>query len=164
MSVPVATLINHFDYTNWATSRLLDSCHHLDYEELTRDLGVSHTSVLHTLQHIYYADRVWLARLEGRVISFADEGDGPSLTDLSNSWPALLKQFRDYVEGLTEVAANEIFHYKNLKGEEFTLKRWQAILHVVNHASIHRGQVVAMIRQLGKEPCQTDLIYYYLQN
>lgn len=164
MSVPVATLINHFDYTSWATQRLLDSCHQLNDEELIRDLGVSHNSVLHTLQHVYYADRIWLARLEGRVIDFADTGDGPTLTDLSNTWPALLKQFRDFVEGLTEVEASEYFQYKNLKGQEHRLKRWQALMHVVNHASIHRGQVVAMLRQLDKEPCQTDLLFFYLES
>lgn len=162
MSVPVSTLVNHLDYTAWATGRILDSVHQLNPEELSREMNVSHSSVLHTLQHIYYADRVWLARLEGREISFADEGDGPSLTDLSTEWPALLKRFRDYVDGLTESQAHETFTYKNLKGEQYSLQRWQAILHVVNHASIHRGQVVGLIRQLDKTPPSTDILFYYL--
>lgn len=162
MSVPVSTLVNHIDYTAWATGRILDSVHQLNPEELGREMSVSHGSVLHTLQHIYYADRVWLARLEGRVISFADEGDGPSLTDLSTEWPALLKQFRDYVDGLTDSKAQETFTYKNLKGEQYSVQRWQAIMHVVNHGSIHRGQIVSMLRQLDKTPPQTDLLFFYL--
>ncbi len=164
MSVPVTTLLNHFDYTIWATEKILDSVHQLNEEELRRDLNVSHQSVLHTLQHIYYADRVWLARLSGKTItSFADDGDGPDLTAISAAWPALLKDFRDFVEGLTEAAAREDFTYKNLQGLEMTLRRWQAILHVVNHASIHRGQIVAMLRQLDKHPPSTDLLYFYLR-
>lgn len=164
MSVPVTTLVNHFDYTIWATEKILDSVHQLNEEELRRDLAVSHESVLHTLQHIYYADRVWLARLAGRpVSSFADEGDGPDLTELSAAWPALLKEFRDYIEGLTEAANHELFTYRNLAGLEMSIRRWQAILHVVNHASIHRGQVVAMLRQLDKQPPSTDLLYFYLR-
>lgn len=164
MSVPVTTLVNHFDYTIWATEKILDSVHQLNEEELNRDLNVSHTSVLDTLRHIYYADRVWLARLSGKeVTSFADEGDGPDLTELSAVWPSLLKDFRDYIEGLTEHANQEPFSYRNLQGLEMTLRRWQAILHVVNHASIHRGQVVAMLRQLDKHPPSTDLVYFYLR-
>jgi uncharacterized damage-inducible protein DinB len=164
MSVPVTTLINHFDYTIWATEKILDSVHQLNEEELHRDLGVSHHGVLQTLQHIYYADRVWLSRLSGRPIaSFADDGDGPDLTELSAIWPALLKEFRDYIEGLTDAANHEQFSYRNLQGLEMTLRRWQAILHVVNHASIHRGQVVAMLRQLDKQPPSTDLVYFYLR-
>ena len=32
--------------------------------------------------------------------------------------------------------------------------------HVVNHATLHRGQIVGMIRQLGIEPPSTDLLFY----
>lgn len=164
MSVPVTTLVNHFDYTIWATEKILDSVHQLNDEELRRDLGVSHSGVLQTLQHIYYADRVWLNRLAGRPFTgFADEGDGPDLAALGSTWPALLREFRDYIEGLTETANQELFTYTNLKGEEISVRRWQAILHVVNHASFHRGQVVAMIRQLDKQPPSTDLLYFYLR-
>ena len=164
MSVPVTTLVNHFDYTIWATEKILDSVHQLNDEELRRDLNVSHTSVLHTLQHIYYADRVWLTRLSGKTAAaFADEGDGPDLAQLGAAWPTLLNEFREYIEGLTEAKNHQEFSYSNLQGLEMTLRRWQAILHVVNHASIHRGQVVSMLRQLDKHPPSTDLVYYYLR-
>jgi len=32
--------------------------------------------------------------------------------------------------------------------------------HVANHATLHRGQVVGLIRQLGIEPPSTDLLFY----
>lgn len=164
MSVPVTTLINHFDYTIWATEKILDSVHQLNDEEIHRDQNVSHQSVLHTLQHIYYADRVWLARLSGgQANTFADDGHGPDLMELSTAWPALLNEFREYIAGLTDAASQELFSYRNLQGLEMTLRRWQAILHVVNHASIHRGQVVSMLRQLDKQPPSTDLVYFYLR-
>lgn len=162
MAISANDLLNHIDYTIWATNRVLDACAPLNDEELRRDLNVSHGSLLMTLQHIYYADRVWLARLEDRVINFADEGDGPSLAELSSMWPSVLKDLRDYVSGLTDEMADESFGYKNLQGEEKRLKRWQALLHVVNHGTLHRGQAVAMMRQLGHQPPQTDLVYYYL--
>jgi len=37
----------------------------------------------------------------------------------------------------------------------------KAVLHLVNHDSLHRGQVMAMIRQLGIAPPPTDLMMYY---
>ena len=79
---PIArsTLLTHFDYTLWATSKLLDAAGRLTQEELTRDLKVSHTSLLTTLQHIYYADRIWLSRLEGQTLAtFMDPEPGPGL-------------------------------------------------------------------------------------
>jgi uncharacterized damage-inducible protein DinB len=162
MQVTLSVLHSHLDYTAWATNRLLQAVSELGEEEATRDMVVSHTSVLSTLQHIYYADRVWLARLEGRVTNFADEGEGPSIAELTSVWPAVLKDFRDYAEGLSEDEANAMFTYKNLQGAEKSLTRAQAILHAVNHATLHRGQVVAMLRQLGRTPPSTDLVFFYL--
>ena len=34
-------------------------------------------------------------------------------------------------------------------------------MHVVNHATLHRGQAMGMLRQMGIEPPHTDLLYYY---
>jgi len=36
----------------------------------------------------------------------------------------------------------------------------QLVLHVVNHATLHRGQVVGMLRQLGVKPPNTDFFFY----
>jgi uncharacterized damage-inducible protein DinB len=33
--------------------------------------------------------------------------------------------------------------------------------HVVNHSSYHRGQVVTLLRQLGKTPPATDFLIYF---
>ena len=41
------------------------------------------------------------------------------------------------------------------------LPAWQIVMHVVNHASLHRGQIVGMLRQLGMKPPATDILFYY---
>jgi uncharacterized damage-inducible protein DinB len=33
--------------------------------------------------------------------------------------------------------------------------------HLANHSTYHRGQVAAMLRQLGEKPPATDLIRFY---
>ena len=38
----------------------------------------------------------------------------------------------------------------------------QIVLHLVNHGTLHRGQVMGMIRQLGIVPPGTDLMHYYM--
>jgi uncharacterized damage-inducible protein DinB len=37
----------------------------------------------------------------------------------------------------------------------------QIVLHVVNHATLHRGQVMGMLRQMGTAPPNNDLMNYY---
>jgi uncharacterized damage-inducible protein DinB len=158
---PKSTLLTHLDYSLWATSKLLDAASRLSPEQINRDLQVSHTSVLATLQHIYYADRVWFARLEGRQIDFADPAPGPSLDQLKEHWPPVLSGLKAYVAAEEDLDRN--LTSRRVNGDTFTIARWKVILHVVNHATLHRGQVMAMLRQLGQVPPATDLFYFYLQ-
>ena len=165
MTAPVdrSMLLLHLDYTAWATGLLLKAAAGLTDEELTTGRGASHGGILDTLRHIYYADRVWLARLQGQTRGFKDPVPEPSLEDLQNAWPALLACFREFVAGMPEADLAGILHYINLKGDAKSDIRWQILLHVVNHGTLHRGQVMAMIRQLGYTPPATDLIFFYQQ-
>jgi uncharacterized damage-inducible protein DinB len=36
-------------------------------------------------------------------------------------------------------------------------------MHVVNHGTLHRGQIVCMLRQLGVKPPATDIVFSYYQ-
>ena len=53
--------------------------------------------------------------------------------------------------------------WTNRKGETFTQPLWHTVLHLVNHSSYHRGQVVSLLRQMGYQPPSTDLVYYLAQ-
>ena len=33
----------------------------------------------------------------------------------------------------------------------------------MNHATLHRGQIVGMLRQLGAKPPATDIVLYYYE-
>ncbi len=158
---PKSTLLTHLDFSLWATSKLLDAASRLSTAQLTRDLKVSHSSILGTLQHIFYADRTWLARLEGRKIAFADSEPGPNLQQLKEHWPPILDALKAYVA--SEPNLDRDLTAQRLNGDTFTVARWKVILHIVNHATLHRGQVVGMLRQLDHVPPATDLFYFYLQ-
>ena len=164
MTAPIhrSVLLLHLDYTAWATGLLLKAATDLTSEELAAERGVSHGGILDTLRHIYYADRVWLSRLQGENRAFKDSAE-PSLEDLQSAWPTLLARFREFVAGMPEDDLAGTLHYTNIKGDAKSDIRWQILLHVVNHGTLHRGQVMAMIRQLGYTPPPTDLIFYYQQ-
>lgn len=164
MTVSREALLTHFDYTLWASLRLLDAAGRLTDDELRRDLGVSHGSVLGTLQHIYYADRVWLARLEGRTLpAFMDPEPGPDVAALKEHWPVVIKGLRDFAELAPEELLEGPLTFQRLNGDKYSLTHWKVLLHVVNHATLHRGQVMGMLRQLGHVPPGTDYLFFHLQ-
>jgi uncharacterized damage-inducible protein DinB len=47
-----------------------------------------------------------------------------------------------------------------LNGDRNSMRLVDQMQHVANHATLHRGQVVGMIRQLGIAPPSTDLLFY----
>lgn len=155
--VDASLMAHHLRYSKWATKRLADFAASVPEADLTREIGNSHGGILKTFQHIYYADRVWLSRMEGRPQEFADPEPGPGLAELQQNWWPLLDRFAAWA-GAQD--AQRVVEYRNLKGDPFAKPVWQIVLHVVNHGTYHRGQVAAMLRQLGHVPPYTDFIYY----
>ena len=162
MFISNEVLATHFDYSKHAARLLLETCSKLTTQELEQDRKSSHGGILGTLQHIFYADRVWLSRFRGAPVAFRNEGENQSLAELSESWPPILDSFKDYIQSTSQPTLMEDFTYTNLVGKQITIARYKALLHVVNHATHHRGQVVTMLRQAGYTPPVTDLLYYYL--
>lgn len=163
MPITADALIAHFDYTQYASMKLVNAALTLPEEELIRDLKSSHGGILGTLTHIYMADQVWLFRHEDPPVSVASLQPLRSLTvaDLQQLWPPLYERFKIRIAELGDDGVLREFTYKNLAGVEFTMPRWHTLLHVVNHGTLHRGQVMTMFRQLGHQPPSTDLINYY---
>ncbi len=160
--VDLATLKMHFAYSAWASARLVDAAAKLSEEESTRDFGTADKCVLGTLVHVFAADRVWLARVRGNVPArFIDLAQDMKMSVLQEDWPQVLSGWQEFLGGVTDVA--EPVGYKDLKGNSYTTPLWQIGLHVVNHATHHRGQAAGFLRTMGQTPPPLDLIFYYRQ-
>lgn len=157
------------DYMIWADREALAACSQLSAEELHRDLNISHTSVFGTLQHMFIAEHDWLARLRHSMTSptteapgtlfYPSPNPGPDLPGLLQLWPPVWQGFRQYLEILSESDLDAEFAAMGHR-----IPRRKLILHVSNHATLHRGQIVGMFRQLGHQPPSTDLFTYHRFN
>lgn len=167
MSVTVSAdlLHTHFDYTRWATMLLVDACRKLSTEEIERDLKSSHGGILGTLRHIYFADRIWYGRFAGAAAPTMQEIKAESATmsldALASAWPPLIRQFQGWIVDTGDDGLLQPFSFRTMAGDAYTMPRYRALLHVVNHATMHRGQIMTMLRQLGHAPPSTDLLFYY---
>ncbi len=151
----------HLRYSGWASRRLLGAAVTLGPEDLNRDMGVSHRSVLGTLAHIHFADRTWFSRVADPSIESDSAGDPPALQTLEGDWSRIQKRWEEWAGSLTDADLTHVVSYKTSQGTPHQTPVWQIVLHVVNHATLHRGQVMAMLRRLGVPPPPTDLIFYY---
>jgi len=161
MPVSADSLRMHLDYSAWASNRLMDAASKLSPDELGRDFQTADKTVRDTLAHIFGADRIWLARVQGT-------SPGPYLTDedrdfptLQREWPALLERWREFAAPLNDESVLAVIPYKDLRGNAWQQSFWQIILHVVNHGTHHRGMVSGFLRSMGHTPPPLDLIAYY---
>jgi uncharacterized damage-inducible protein DinB len=151
-----------YDYTNWANHLILDATEPVSREEQLRDRGVSHQSIHGTMLHMLFAEWVWLARWKGTSPSAPLHTDEfPNLAAIRHYWQQIEAERDDFIANLTDEALQAGLKYKDLKGIEYTNPLGLLMQHVVNHATLHRGQVVAMLRQLGLTPPATDFLFYF---
>ncbi|HEV2665059.1 MAG TPA: DinB family protein [Blastocatellia bacterium] len=152
-----------FDYTEYANGLALDAAEKLTEEQRRHDFKISHGSIHGTIVHMAGAEWIWLERWKGTSPSriwTADDFAG--VAALRSRWREIETERRELLENFTEERLHQDLSYKNLKGEPFMLPLVEQMQHLVNHATLHRGQVVGMIRQLGLQPPAVDLLYYLI--
>ncbi len=153
-----AEIRTHLRYSGWASRRLLDAAKKLNPDDLTRNVGASHGSILGTLSHIHFADRIWYSRVVDPNEPVIRESD---LATLEKEWPAIQRKWETWAEGLQDADLGRMVATKSPDGIPYKVAVEKTVLHLVNHDSLHRGQVMAMIRQLGIAPPPTDLMMFY---
>lgn len=144
----------HIFYSGWASHKLLDAALAVSEEERNREFGVSHKSLMGTLEHIFLADRIWFSRVADPRVLQSEE-------TFVTAWAQIQKRWEEWAAALSHQDIMRIVDYKDLKGNPHRTPVWQIALHVVNHATLHRGQAMSLLRQLGVAPPPTDLIFYY---
>jgi len=161
MPVTADTLRLHFDYSAWASRRLMEASANLTAEELARDFKTSDKNVLDTLVHVFAADRIWLSRVRGEPrAAFIDPADR-EYAALEREWPALYQRWKEWLAPLTDDGARAKIAYRDMKGNPYEQPLWQIVLHVVNHGTHHRGQAAGFLRAMGHTPPALDLIAFY---
>ena len=161
------TDIKHlFTYTEWANDLAIEAACKLEDEHLRRDVGISHKSIFGTLLHMAGAEWIWLERWHGHSPAKAEAwsmwttDSCADLAELKKRWSSVVERRAQFVSTLDDSAIEAELHFKLLSGDASSMRLADQMQHVANHATMHRGQIVGMIRQLGIDPPATDLIFY----
>ena len=155
-----------FDYTEWANTLAMDAAAQLSNDDLRRDFCISHKSIFGTLLHTAGAEWIWLERWNGRSPAKAEAWSQwttdscADLATLKERWNDVGQNRNRYISQLDASRLSDELAFKLLSGDASSMRLVYQMQHVVNHSTMHRGQVVGMIRQLGIDPPSTDLIFY----
>ncbi len=159
-------------YNSWFNGQLYDCVERLDDAERKRDRGAFFRSIHDTLDHILLCDRSWLSRIERSALPFASLANADLIPDLRDLAQGVTQDFEAlrskrratdtvleaFVHELTPEILEEDLEYKNSKGTDFANPLWHVVAHIFNHQTHHRGQVTALLSQVGIDPGMTDFL------
>ena len=149
-------------YNIWANQKLIDLCLSLPEEKQNAEVVSSFNGLRTTFLHMWDAESIWWQRLKlhERIIVPSENFKG-TLRDITNGLLQQNNQWHDWINSASELALEHVFHYQNSKKEMFKQPVYQVLLHIFNHGTYHRGQIVNILRQLGidKIPA-TDFIVF----
>ena len=149
-------------YNLWANKILADRISILDEGKLSEALPGSFKSIFATILHLWNTESVWWQRLrlEEQVMGPAETFSG-NLSELLALWHKQSTIWKDWVHNAPEIALNHVFAYRDSKKLEYKQPVYEALIHLFNHQSYHRGQLITQLHQIGEEKLPaTDFILF----
>ncbi|MEJ8560474.1 DinB family protein [Yoonia sp. GPGPB17] len=149
-------------YNAWQNKGLRDMIANIDRDALYRDRGAFFGSIMGTLNHLLWADTIWISRFDG--------GEGPTvpakehleMTPTPAVWAAenfrMDARIRLWAESVSAIdLVGDLTWTAALSDTTMSEPMGLCVVQLFNHQTHHRGQVHAMLTAMGLKPNDTDL-------
>jgi uncharacterized damage-inducible protein DinB len=137
-------------YHLWANEALLDVIMALPAEKQTATVPSSFNSLFKTALHVWEAEYTWWQRLQLQSgTTKLSDNLNRSMQEVRDGLLQQNRQWNEWVMRANEDMLQNHLNYKNSRGDAFEQPVYQILLHLFNHGTYHRGQLVNMLRQLG---------------
>ncbi len=155
-----ANAFRHFyDYHFAENRKIWDSVTQLSEEQFTQHVDYSYGSVRDQIVHLMSCEEIWFSELRGleppEPFPAADVDDRNMIR---THWDGVEQSMRNYLEELRD----DMLFNKPIEEpeEDKVLFVWQVLLHVANHGTDHRAQLLRFLKDLGVETTSQDYIFY----
>ena len=149
-------------YNSWANQRIFETINNLPDDRIDREIVSSFSSIKKTVLHMLDAESIWWQRIKlNEKIKVPSEDFNGTISELFKILGQQSAEWKDWVDHASETQLQHVFAYQNSKKEQFKQPVYEMILHLFNHGTYHRGQLVTMLRQSGVEKIPaTDFIVF----
>jgi len=160
-------MLKLFDYNIWAFAKVWNCIDQLNDEEFCHDTGYSHGSIRNQMIHVISSTLRWIDRLQDRSPRpHLDHASFLTIEEVKKEWSAFNSEFSKFIHSVSEdnlsmPAAWEI----PSRGMRSSNPQWEILLHVFNHLTDHRAQILSVINLVfHKETVEQDLIFFLTAN
>ena len=150
-------------YNSWQNENLYGAAGTLTDAQRKEQRGAFFGSIHGTLNHLLWADQMWMSRFAGTPKPNAPGIAGSSA--MFEVWADIVRERRAFDQVMIAWATNldsqwlenDLTWLSGAAGREVTKPKWLLVTHLFNHQTHHRGQVHCMLTQCGAKPGATDL-------
>jgi uncharacterized damage-inducible protein DinB len=156
-------IITVFDYNFWAFERIWECISQISDEQFLTEIDYSTGSIRNVVVHMMSGNQNWMSRLQGTEMPprlYFEEFD--SLSKTKAKWDELQKEFLDHLNSFDQEQLDGTVEWELLsQGLKSTNSRWEILLHLANHGTDHRAQILAILHHhFHVKTAEQDMIYY----
>ncbi|MBC7870337.1 MAG: DinB family protein [Chitinophagaceae bacterium] len=148
-----------YDYHFTINRKIWEQCIvPLTDEQFTQKVDYGVGSIHHHVVHLMSVDARWFSGLrEVEDPGALNPADFATRALIREKWDLVELDMRTYLAGLRdEMLQTQPF----LEADEDPIKLWQVLLHVVNHSTDHRAQLLRLLNQAGITTFAQDYAYF----
>jgi len=144
-----ADLLRTFCYDHWANRECLRAM---------REAKPLPETALGRMAHILSAEKLWLERLRQQKQSLP-VWPTSTIEECEVLADEMGVAWRGFLSELGPGELERKIEYRNSKGEPWSNRVEDVLMHVIMHSAYHRGQVALEMRTAGATPAYTDFIH-----
>ncbi|XXM73257.1 DinB family protein [Lysinibacillus sphaericus] len=155
-----------YRYHVWANQTLFNRLIELEVSEdvYHREIQSVFPSIAEVVSHMYIVDQLWFYIVSGENMPEALEkeketGEGKGIEEMARLFCSLSERCIEFLEQQEDYDEIRVLDIPWEGKRETSLA--EMILHIVTHATYHRGNITAMLRQMGYASVTTDLTRYW---
>ncbi|PZD93098.1 damage-inducible protein DinB [Paenibacillus sambharensis] len=159
--------VTMYEYHAWANQTMLNRIVELPSGVYNQEVKSIFPSVAKVMAHIYTTDWTWLTIMKGTPMTEAMKLAGPheeealkaSPQELSELFKLLSARYQEFFRRETDL--NRLLLLDNPYTEVKEISLDQMVMQVMNHGTYHRGNVSAMLRQMGHASVMTEYALFW---
>lgn len=153
-----------YDYHVWANKTLFNRLIELSNDVYHQEIQSVFPSISKVVSHMYIVDQLWLHIISGTSMDEAlgiekVKTDTKNIEEMDKMFFDLTERYKAFLNQQEDM--EKILVLELARRRETSLS--EMVLHIVTHGTYHRGNITAMLRQMGHASVTTDYTtYWYL--
>ncbi|ALC81248.1 MULTISPECIES: DinB family protein [Bacillus] len=159
-----------YEYNVWANNQIFNRLKELPQDVYRQEVQSVFSSLSNVLTHVYLSDLGWIEVFSGESMNHAlelaeqrkEQTEAKEIGEMEVMFSELADRYKSFLNQTKNI--NKPLVIEHPSGDLMKTSVSDLVPHVVNHGTYHRGNITAMLRQMGYTSVATDYgLYLYLK-